>query len=100
MQLPTGIAGPLAGSPGYAPAPPLPVAAHRPIDPASRVPEGWRTYVIERVGRPAPSRMTDGRDGEYKPWSLGHDPGDPVDRAVMATRRAVFPLHGLDPWFD
>ena len=76
------------------------IAAHRPIDPASAVPDGWRMYVSERVGRPGPARFTDGRDGGYTPWSKGSDPADPVDRAVTATRRAVFPLHGLDPWFD
>jgi acetoin utilization protein AcuC len=76
------------------------IAEHRPLDPAARVPDGWRLYVSERVGRPGPSRFTDGRDGAYTPWSKGSDPADPVDRAVMATRRAVFPLHGLDPWFD
>jgi acetoin utilization protein AcuC len=27
------------------------------------------------------------------------DPSDPVDQAVLATRQAVFPLHGLDVWF-
>ena len=76
------------------------IAAHHPIEPTSHVPDGWRLYVQERVGRPGPGRFTDGRDGSYTPWSRGHDPADPVDRAVMATRRAVFPLHGLDPWFD
>jgi acetoin utilization protein AcuC len=76
------------------------IASHRPVDPASPVPEGWRLYVRERVGRPGPARFTDGRDADFTPWSKGHDPADPVDRAVMATRRAVFPLHGLDPWFD
>jgi acetoin utilization protein AcuC len=76
------------------------IAAHRPVPPDLDVPQGWRDYVRERVGRPGPARMTDGRDVEHVPWSRGHDPGDAVDRAVMATRRAVFPLHGLDPWFD
>jgi len=76
------------------------IAQHRPLDPAADVPEGWREYVRERVGRPGPGRLTDGRDPEHVPWSRGHDPGDAVDRTVMATRRAVFPLHGLDPWFD
>jgi acetoin utilization protein AcuC len=76
------------------------LAAHRPIEPTSPVPDAWRLYVQERVGRPGPGRFTDGRDGSFTPWSRGHDPADPVDRAVMATRRAVFPLHGLDPWFD
>jgi acetoin utilization protein AcuC len=76
------------------------IAAHRPVEPTARVPDGWRLYVQERVGRPGPARFTDGRDASFTPWSRGHDPADPVDRAVMATRRAVFPLHGLDPWFD
>jgi acetoin utilization protein AcuC len=75
------------------------IAEHRPLEPTAPVPDGWRLYVSERVGRPGPARFTDGRDGSYTPWSKGSDPADPVDRAV-ATRRAVFPLHGLDPWFD
>jgi acetoin utilization protein AcuC len=76
------------------------VAQHRPLDPAADVPAGWREHVVARVGRPGPARLTDGREPEHVPWARGHDPGDAVDRAVMATRRAVFPLHGLDPWFD
>src|SRR5690625_149780 len=36
----------------------------------------------------------------WKSWEVGYDPADEVDRAVMATRKAVFPLHGLDPYFD
>jgi len=76
------------------------LAAHQPVDPASEVPQGWRDYVLERFGRRAPQRMTDGADLGYRPWATGHDPEDAVDRAVMATRKAVFPLHGLDPWFD
>jgi acetoin utilization protein AcuC len=31
------------------------------------------------------------------PFESGYDPADPVDRAIMATRNAVFPLHGLMP---
>jgi acetoin utilization protein AcuC len=76
------------------------IAAHHPVLPSTPVPQGWREYVRERLGRPAPQRMTDGRDADYRHWSSGHDPEDPVDRAVMATRKAVFPLHGLDPWYD
>jgi acetoin utilization protein AcuC len=76
------------------------VAAHRPIDPTTPVPQSWRDYVQELFGRQAPRRMTDGREPWYRSWATGHDPEDAVDRAVMATRKAVFPLHGLDPWFD
>jgi acetoin utilization protein AcuC len=76
------------------------IAAHQPVAPDTAVPDGWRAYVQERFGRPGQSRMTDGRDASYTPWARGHDPADAVDRAVMATRKAVFPLHGLDPWYD
>jgi acetoin utilization protein AcuC len=76
------------------------VAAHHAVDPAAEIPEAWRQYVTQRFGRPGPRRMTDGRDTAYRPWADGHDPEDAVDRAVMATRKAVFPLHGLDPWYD
>jgi hypothetical protein len=30
-------------------------------------------------------------------FETGHDPADPVDRAILATRKAVFPQHGLMP---
>ncbi|MFN0282091.1 MAG: acetoin utilization protein AcuC [Kineosporiaceae bacterium] len=76
------------------------IAAHHPVDPEAAVPEGWREYVLERFGRAAPQRMTDGHDTWYRSWASGHDPEDAADRAVMATRKAVFPLHGLDPWYD
>jgi acetoin utilization protein AcuC len=76
------------------------VAAHHPVDPTTAVPGSWRDYVMERYGRQSPRRMTDGRELWYRSWATGHDPEDAVDRAVMATRKAVFPLHGLDPWFD
>ncbi|HEX2810874.1 MAG TPA: acetoin utilization protein AcuC [Kineosporiaceae bacterium] len=76
------------------------VAAHQPIEPTDAVPAAWREYVLERMGRQAPQRMTDGREMWFRSWATGHDPEDAVDRAVMATRKAVFPLHGLDPWFD
>lgn len=37
----------------------------------------------------------------YEPWSYGlGNPSSALDRAVMATRRAVFPEHGLDVMED
>jgi acetoin utilization protein AcuC len=76
------------------------IAAHRPIEPQSLLPDSWRDYVLNRCGRPAPTRMTDGVDTEHRSWATGYDPADAIDRAVIATRKAVYPLHGLDPWFD
>jgi len=55
-------------------------------------------------GRVAPQHMGDGvAEGGmmwWRSWEVGYDPEDPVDQAVMATRKAVFPAHGLDVWFD
>jgi acetoin utilization protein AcuC len=36
----------------------------------------------------------------HQPWDMGYNPHNAVDRAVMATREAVFEAHGLDVWFD
>jgi acetoin utilization protein AcuC len=76
------------------------IAAHQPISPETQVPESWREYVNSRFGHPAPLRMTDGSSPDYRSWATGYDPADAIDRAVLATRKAVFPLNGLDPWFD
>jgi acetoin utilization protein AcuC len=76
------------------------IAAHRPIALTSDVPDAWREYVNSRCGRPAPRRMTDGGTTDYRSWATGYDPADPIDRVILATRKAVFPRHGLDPWFD
>jgi acetoin utilization protein AcuC len=72
-------------------------AAERPIDPEAITPPTWQNYVRDRTGARAPERMTDGEDVEVWTWAGGYDPAHPVDRAVMATRKAVFPEHGLDP---
>lgn len=64
------------------------------------VPASWRTYVAERYGRVVPALMGDGADLWWQSWEVGFDPNQELDRSVMATRKAVFPLHGLDPWFD
>ncbi|WP_130494566.1 acetoin utilization protein AcuC [Motilibacter rhizosphaerae] len=75
----------------------LAIALHRPLDPATPTPPGWREHVQHRFGRTPPARMTDGCPATYRPWAEGYDPDAPVDRAVMATREAVFPALGLDP---
>jgi len=33
----------------------------------------------------------------FEPFGSGCGPGDPVDRAIIATRNAVFPWNGLMP---
>jgi acetoin utilization protein AcuC len=76
------------------------VAAGSQIGPATPVPPAWRDYVLERHGVEAPRLMGDEADIWWRSWEIGYDPSDDLDRTVMATRRALFPLHGLDPWFD
>jgi acetoin utilization protein AcuC len=72
-------------------------AAGAPIPPETIVPESWREHIRIVFGRQAPARMTDGQTPTYADWDTGYDPADPLDRAVMVTRKAVFPLHGFDP---
>jgi acetoin utilization protein AcuC len=75
-------------------------AAGERIEPDRAVPEGWREEVRALGYRAAPPRtMTEldpaGGGITWRPWQPGED--SPLARAVAATRRAVFPLHGLDP---
>jgi acetoin utilization protein AcuC len=80
------------------------IAAHRPIPYDAAVPQEWQDHVLKVCGRPGPALMGDGdADGGrvwWRSWEVGYDPEDAVDRAVMATREAVFPSHGLGTWFD
>jgi acetoin utilization protein AcuC len=75
----------------------LAIAAGEPLDPSTRTPGGWRKLAAERQPRAVvPEAMTDGTEPVVKPWEPG-TAADAVDRAILATRVAVFPLHGLDP---
>ena len=76
------------------------IAAGRPVPLRTPVPQDWRAYVEEKFGSAAPELMGDDVELWWRSWEVGFDPNDAVDRTVMATRKAVFPLHGLDPWFD
>lgn len=78
------------------------VAAHQPVSLTEPTPQAWRDYVAGHYGREAPTSMGDlgGRPIRYGLWSDGYEPEHPIDAAIMATRRAVFPAWGLDPWFD
>jgi acetoin utilization protein AcuC len=69
----------------------------RPIDPATPTPQSWRDYVGRRTRATAPESMTEQASASFAPFERGYDPDDPVDQAIMATRQAVFPLHGLMP---
>jgi acetoin utilization protein AcuC len=63
-----------------------------PVDTA--IPAEWVAHTSTLTARAVPSTMGEGVSIEQVDWGSG---GDPVDPGVMETRRAVFPLFGLDP---
>ncbi|MFB8758583.1 acetoin utilization protein AcuC [Streptomyces nigra] len=72
------------------------IAAGRPVEPTTLIPESWRQEVYARTRQLGPARMTDGRwPVAWTDWESGYDPADRLDQAVLATRKAVFPLRGL-----
>ena len=72
-------------------------AAGHPIDPGARIPAAWREHASRGTGRLAPEFMTEGAPAGYASFESGYDPADPLDRAIVATRAAVFPEHGMMP---
>jgi acetoin utilization protein AcuC len=75
----------------------LAVATGEPLDPATLTPPSWRELAARlRPGAEIPLRLTDDAEVSPRPWQP--EGGDAIDRAVLATRRAVFPLIGLDPF--
>jgi acetoin utilization protein AcuC len=91
----------------------LAIATGEPLSPDTLTPVSWRELAQRRLdesdrgsrprvtllpgGPGIPVRMTDGANPTYTPWIPGEG-DDGVDRAILATRRAVFPLLGLDPY--
>ena len=75
----------------------LAIVAGRPLDPYTDTPLAWRDHIRETVNRHAPHRLTDGRTPAWRDWTHGYDPDTWLDRAILATRQEIFPLHGLDP---
>src|SRR5690606_14642073 len=92
----------------------LGVALGREIDVTTEIDESWcataeqiAAQVHTDYARPPERVMGDGGDIDFQPWDgdAGQEPPEGVsassqrqtDRAILATRRAVYPLHGLDP---
>lgn len=79
----------------------------QPVRGNTRIPDSWREYAARAAGlapedgmEGIPTQMADGVDVWWRSWEVGYDPSDPVDQSIMATRKEIFPYHGLDPWFD
>ncbi len=75
----------------------LAIVGGAPLEPDAAVPAAWREDVEGRTGRTAPRRLGDGCSAAYRDLSAGYDPDSWLDRSIMATRHAAFPLLGLDP---
>ncbi|WP_226352100.1 acetoin utilization protein AcuC [Pseudonocardia sp. ICBG601] len=71
------------------------VALDRDVDPDTSIPADWTALAATRTRSPLPVSMSDGADPAFERW--GGSFGERVDSAILETRRAVFPLHGLDP---
>ncbi|MGH3980065.1 MAG: acetoin utilization protein AcuC [Pseudonocardiaceae bacterium] len=68
----------------------------RDVDPNTPVPADWVAHAATLAsGARLPTSMTDGADPTWMPWDGAGETG--VDRAIQETRRAVYPLHDLDP---
>ncbi len=71
-------------------------ATGRPVAPDTAIPPGWAEHLRSRgVRGELPTTMGERPVPEVRPWVPGGDGW--LDGAIGATRRAVFPLLGLDP---
>jgi len=74
----------------------LAIMLDRDVDPRRPLPAGWVAHVTGLTRDiPLPAGMTDSADIRFQAWS-GEGESE-LDRLIVATRRAVLPLHGLDP---
>ena len=65
------------------------------LAPETELPPGYRAFTEEAAGEASPVLMTDGHDPWPTSFDDGYAPEHPVDRAILATRTAVFPAWGL-----
>ncbi len=74
----------------------LGIVAGQPVDPATTIPVDWLEDVRKRKLRAIPpTQMTENGSTDHSPWEPGG--AEAVDAAIQRTRRASFPLLGLDP---
>lgn len=84
------------------------IVAGAPLALPTPIPANFAAHVERLTGARIPAMMSDADVPELADsiaadvagvaqfWQ-GYDPADDVDRAIFATRQAVFPWHGLDP---
>jgi len=78
----------------------LAIASGKPLADEAPLPADYLDHVAGQFGRRGPETMGDGNHDHVRSvpsFDGGFDPADAVDQVILATRRAVFPYHGLDP---
>lgn len=77
------------------------VVTHQEISCDVETPQDWRQYISEYLDHTPPQLMGDqmGR-ADYVAWASGYNPDSDVDRAIRATRAAVYPRLGLDLTYE
>ena len=74
----------------------LAILLGREVDPRTAVPADWKAHTARVAhGAQLPSSMTDGVELSWTPWDGTGETA--LDQAIQETRRAVYPLHDLDP---
>jgi acetoin utilization protein AcuC len=74
----------------------LAILLGRDVDPRTAVPADWKAHTARVAhGAQLPSSMTDGAELSWIPWDGTGETA--LDQAIQETRRAVYPLHDLDP---
>jgi acetoin utilization protein AcuC len=74
----------------------LAILLGREVDPRTAVPADWKAHTARVAhGAQLPSSMTDGAELSWTPWDGTGETA--LDQAIQETRRAVYPLHDLDP---
>jgi acetoin utilization protein AcuC len=68
----------------------------RDVTPGTTLPNEWTDFV-DRIAPTAelPLTMSDNKSVDFEPWDGSG--GERIDSVIRETRRAVFPLRGLDP---
>jgi len=70
---------------------------HEEVACSVRTPDHWRKHVRDYLDHTPPATMGDDAGAAtFINWEDGYDPDSNLDRAVRATRAAVFPYLGMD----
>ncbi|WP_435299318.1 acetoin utilization protein AcuC [Timonella sp. A28] len=79
----------------------LGIVTHNEFSAATQTPQRWRAHVREYLDHTPPDVLSDGLgSASFTSWESGYDPASEIDRAIRATRSAVFPHLGVDLTYE